>query len=79
MIVFSWKITIVRELKHLKVKKVFVYCSITRYNDAGSIIKRNESVVRQMKKQLELIPLQMNGERNETRSHCQDLQDPKRA
>ena len=31
---------IVRELKHLKVNKVFVYRTITRYN-TGSIAKRS--------------------------------------
>lgn len=32
---------IVRELKHLNVNKVFVYRTITRYNDTGSIAKRH--------------------------------------
>lgn len=32
---------IVRELQHLKVNKIFVYRTITRYNDTGSIAKRH--------------------------------------
>ena len=31
---------IVRELSHLKVNKMFVYRTIKRYNDTGSIAKR---------------------------------------
>jgi len=34
---------IVRKLKNLKVNKVFVYRTISRYNDPGSIEKRHGS------------------------------------
>lgn len=60
--------TIVRELKHLNVNKVFVYRTITRYNDTGSIAKRNNGgprrsatspeMVRKVKKRIQRNPKQ---------------------
>lgn len=57
---------IVRELKHLNVNKVFVYRTITRYNNTGSIAKRHggghqktatlREMVRKVKKRLERNP-----------------------
>lgn len=57
---------IVRELEHLKVNKVFVYRTITRYNDTGSIAKRHggghqktatsREMVQKVKKRLERNP-----------------------
>uniref|UniRef100_A0A6P4F0R8 Uncharacterized protein LOC108045962 n=1 Tax=Drosophila rhopaloa TaxID=1041015 RepID=A0A6P4F0R8_DRORH len=58
--------SIVRELKLLKVNKVFVYRTITRYNDTGSIAKRHggghqktatsREMVQKVKKRLERNP-----------------------
>lgn len=57
---------IVRKLSHLKVNKVFVYRTITRYNSTGSIAKRygggpkrtatSPEMVRKVKKRLERNP-----------------------
>lgn len=57
---------IVRELKHLKVNKMFVYRTITRYNDTGSIAKRygggpkktatSSDMVRKVKARIERNP-----------------------
>lgn len=59
---------IVRELQHLKVNKVFVYRTIKRYNDTGSIAKRNNGgrrrnatspeMVRKLKKRIVRNPKQ---------------------
>lgn len=60
--------TIVRELRHLNVNKVFVYRTIIRYNDTGSIAKRNNGgarrtvtspeMVRKVKKRIQRNPKQ---------------------
>ncbi|XP_033228815.1 uncharacterized protein LOC117180425 [Belonocnema kinseyi] len=57
---------IVRELNHLKVNKVFVYRTIDRYNNAGSIAKRHggghqktetsREMVQKVRKRLERNP-----------------------
>lgn len=59
---------IVRELKHLNVNKVFVYRTIKRYNDTGSIAKRynggpkrvarSPEMVRKVKKRIDRNPKQ---------------------
>lgn len=59
---------IVRELQHLRVDKSFVYRTITRYNDTGSIAKRygggpkktatSPEMVNKVKKQIQRNPRQ---------------------
>lgn len=60
--------TIVRQLQHLDVNKVFVYRTIKRYNETGSIAKRNNGgprrtatspeMVRKLKKRIDRNPKQ---------------------
>lgn len=47
--------TIVRELQHLNVNKVFVYRTIKRYNDTGSIGKRNNGGPRRTATSSEMV------------------------
>ncbi|XP_015440317.1 PREDICTED: uncharacterized protein LOC107195062 [Dufourea novaeangliae] len=58
--------TIVRELQHLNVNKMFAHRTINRYNDTGSVKKRygggrkktatNAEIVRKVKKRIERNP-----------------------
>jgi len=59
---------IVRQLQHLNVNKMFVYRTITRYNETGSIAKRNrggpkktatsKEMIRKVKKRIQRNPRQ---------------------